>query len=45
MHNQKTLFRSEQLYVLNSETIPDLEAFANLGFPLRQTVKVSLTEN
>ena len=44
VHSPKTLYRSEQLRIFNSKTIPDLEAFAKLGFPLKQTVKVKLTE-
>ena len=45
VHSSVALQRSsEQLRVLNSETVPDLQAFASLGFPLKQTLKVKLTE-
>jgi len=44
VHSANNMYRSEQLRALNSETIPDLEAFAKLGFPLKQTVKVHLTD-
>jgi len=44
VHSTNALQRSsEQLRVFNSETVPDLQAFADLGLPLRQTVKVGLT--
>ena len=44
VHSQSALQRSEQLRVLNSDTVPDLAAFMELGFPLKQTVKVHQTE-
>ncbi len=41
VHSHDMIYRSEQLRALDSESIPDLEAFQKLGFPLKQTIKVS----
>ena len=35
VNSHTSICRSEQLRVLNSEILPNLEAFAKLGFPLR----------
>ena len=37
--------KSEHLFAFNHREIPDLEAFERLGFPLKQTVKVELTDD
>ena len=43
VNSHSSIQRSEQLRVLDSEILPDLRAFQDLNFPLKQTVKVHLT--
>ena len=43
VNSHSSIQRSEQLRVLDSEMLPDLRAFQDLNFPLKQTVKVNLT--
>ena len=35
VNSQSLIYRSEQLRALDSKTIPDLEGFQKLGFPLK----------
>ena len=44
-NSDSALQKSEYLFSFNHVEVPDLAAFESLGFPLKQTVRVSLTDN
>ena len=44
-NSDSALQKSEYLFSFNHVLVPDLAAFESLGFPLKQTVRVSLTDN
>lgn len=43
--SESALQKSEHLFAFNHVEIPDLQSFESLGFPLKQTLRVSLTDS